>query len=150
MRSSPLIHKRKASAVKKTKTMEHLLHRCANYSSYNMDPLAGRSLTKPCPDLHTCDYIFIMTFTPFDFVYNKPLPFILLHGTDTNVLLQYCRSSGTFSSTCLGAEEWLPHIQAHHLSVLNELCSVLEYPGALTFLDALQLLAHEKDAIFDE
>ncbi len=47
-------------------------------------------------------------------------------------------------------EERLLHIQAHHLSVLNKLCSLLEYPGALTFLDAIQLLEHKKEVLFDE
>ncbi len=46
-------------------------------------------------------------------------------------------------------EERLPHIQAHLLSVLNKLCPLLKYLGALTFFDTLQLLAHEKDVLFD-
>ncbi len=50
MRSSPRINLRKASAVKKAKTMEHLLHRCTDVPTTppkTWTPLQGVHLQSP-------------------------------------------------------------------------------------------------------
>jgi len=129
-------------------TMEHLLYACENYSAKIWD-LAGRALTLAISG-HTGDYIPMIDLTPLEITYNKPHPSILLHvrdGTTRKVLilfLQEVKRDIIYRHAQLKQprrrEELHPRIQAHLLSVIRKIRSLLEYQGVLKYTDSLSLL----------
>jgi hypothetical protein len=108
-------------------TMEHLLYCCEHYSAKIWD-LAGKSLTLALSH-HSGEYIPVVVLTPLEIVFNKPHPSILLHIPD--VLLQEIKRDIVYRRAQLQEprhhEELHPRIQAHLLSVINKISSLLEY-----------------------
>jgi radical SAM superfamily enzyme len=88
--------------------------------------------------------------TPLEIVFNKPHPSILLHIPDANtrkvliLLLQEIKRDIVYRRAQLQEhrrrEELHPRIQAHLVSVINKISSLLEYQGTLQFADGLSFL----------
>jgi hypothetical protein len=129
-------------------TMEHLLYCCEHYSAKIWD-LTGRSLTLALSH-HSGEYIPAVILTPLEIVFNKPHPSILLHIKDAItrkvliLLLQEIKRDIIYRRAQLQEprrrEELHPRIQAHLISVINKITSLLEYQGTLQFRDGLSFL----------
>jgi hypothetical protein len=106
--------------------MEHILYGCENDLSIST---------------HTGDYIPNIVLTPLEIVFNKLHPSILLHIRDATtrkvliLLLQEIKCDIVFCHAQLQSprrrEELYPCKQAHLISVINKICSLLEYQGGL-------------------
>jgi hypothetical protein len=129
-------------------TMEHLLYCCEHYSAKIWD-LTGKSLTLALSH-HSGEYIPAVVLTPLEIVFNKPHPSILLHVKDATtrkvliLLLQEIKRDIIYRRAQLQEprrrEELHPRIQAHLVSVINKITSLLEYQGTLQFSDGLSFL----------
>ena len=99
----------------------------------------------------------MIDLTPLEITYNKPHPSILLHvkdGTTRKVLillLQEVKRDIVYRHAQLKQprrrEELRPRIQAHLLSVVGKIRSLLEYQGVLQYTDALSLLQRLSHAL---
>ncbi len=128
-------------------TMEHL-YCCEHYSAKVWD-LTGKSLTLALSH-HSGEYIPAVVLTPLEIVFNKPHPSILLHVPDATtrkvliLLFQEIKRDIIYRRAQLQEprrrEELHPRIQAHLVSVINKIASLLEYQGTLQFLDGLSFL----------
>ncbi len=114
--------------------------------------LAGKTLTLALSH-HSGEYIPAEVLTPLEIVFNKPHPSILLHifffsdATTRKVLillLQEIKRDIVYRRAHLQEprrhEELHPRIQAHLVSVINKISSLLEYQGTLQFVDGLSFL----------
>jgi hypothetical protein len=129
-------------------TMEHLLYCCEHYSAKIWD-LAGKSLTLALSH-YSGEYIPAVVLTPLEIIFNKPHPSILLHIPDATtrkvliLLLQEIKRDIVYRRAQLQEprrrEELHPRIQAHLISVINKISSLLEYQGTLQFADGLSFL----------
>jgi hypothetical protein len=129
-------------------TMEHLLYCCEHYSAKIWD-LAGKSLTLALSH-HSGEYIPAVVLTPLEIVFNKPHPSILLHVPDATtrkvliLFLQEIKRDIIYRHAQLQEprrrEELHLRIQAHLVSVVNKISSLLEYQGTLQFMDGLSFL----------
>jgi hypothetical protein len=129
-------------------TMEHLLYCCEHYSTKVWE-LLGRSLTLALSH-HSGEYIPAVVLTPLEIIFNKPHPSILLHISDTTtrkvliLLLQEIKRDIIYRRAQLQEprchEELQPRIQAHLVSVINKITSLLEYQGTVQFSDGLSFL----------
>jgi hypothetical protein len=129
-------------------TMEHLLYCCEHYSAKVWD-LTGKSLTLALSH-HSGEYIPAVVLTPLEIVFNKPHPSILLLVQDATtrkvliLLFQEIKRDIIYRRAQLQEpcqrEELHPRIQAHLVSVINKITSLLEYQGTLQFLDGLSFL----------
>jgi hypothetical protein len=136
-------------------TMEHLLYSCEHYSAEIWE-LAGKSMTLAISQ-HSGDYILNMVLTPLEIVFNKPHPSILLHVTESTTrkvlilfLQEIKRDIINRRAQPCRREELHPRIQAHLVSVINKISALLEYQGALQFLDGLSLLKCMSRVIIQE
>ncbi len=128
--------------------MEHLLYCCEHYSAKVWD-LTGKSLTLALSH-HSEESIPAVVLTPLEIVFNKPHPSILLHVPDATtrkvliLLFQKIKRDIIYRRAQLQEprrrEELHPRIQAHLVSVINKITSLLEYQGTLQFLDGLSFL----------
>jgi hypothetical protein len=131
-----------------TETMEHLLYCCEHYSAKIWD-LAGKLLTLALSH-HSGEYIPAVVLTPLEIVFNKPHPSILLHIPDATtrkvliLLLQEIKRDIIYRRAQLQEprrrEELHPRIQAHLISEINKISSLLEYQGTIQFTDGLSFL----------
>ncbi len=90
---------------------------------------------------------------PLEIVFNKPHPSILLHISDATtqkvliLLLQEIKRDIVYRQAQLQEpcrrEELHPRIQAHLVSVINKISSLLEYQGTLQLADGLSFLPEE-------
>jgi hypothetical protein len=129
-------------------TMEHLLYCCEHYSAKIWD-LAGKLLTLALSH-HSGEYIPAVVLTPLEIVFNKPHPSILLHISDATtrkvliIFLQEIKHDIIYRRAQLQEprrlEELHPRIQAHLISVINKISSLLEYQGTLQLADGLSFL----------
>ncbi len=129
-------------------TMEHLLYCCEHYSAKIWD-LAGKSLTLALSQ-YSGEYMPAVILTPLEIIFNKPHPSILLHVSDAItrkvliLLLQEIKRDIIYRRAQLQEprrrEELHPWIQAHLVSVINKISSLLEYQGTLQFADGLFFL----------
>ncbi len=118
-------------------TMEHLLYLCPNYSE-GLWAEFGRALTQTITQ-YANEYTARIELTPKEIIYNKPHPAILLRIPDK--LVRYCilalvqeikrniiyrRMQLTEPSR---QEVSRLRLQAHLLSVIQKLISLLEYQG---------------------
>jgi hypothetical protein len=118
-------------------TMEHLLYLCPNYAEKLWIEL-GLALTQSIAQFSQ-EYTARIDLTPKEIVYNKPHPAILLRITDK--LTQYCilvlvqevKRNIIFRRMQLSepVRQEVPKVrlQAHLLSVIRKLTSLLEYQG---------------------
>jgi hypothetical protein len=130
-------------------TMEHLLYRCDHYSA-KVWALLIRSTTLAISQ-HTGDYISNLVLTPLEIIFNKPHPSIFLHVKDATtrkvliLLLQETKRDIILRHAQLQEprrqEELHPRIQAHLVSVVNKIISLLEYQGVLQYSNSLSLLS---------
>jgi hypothetical protein len=128
--------------------MEHLLYCCEHYSAKVWE-LLGRSLTLALSH-HSGEYIPAVVLTPLEIIFNKPHPSILLHISDNTtrkvliLLLQEIKRDIIYRRAQLQEprrrEELQPRIQAHLVSVINKIISLLEYQGTVQFSDGLSFL----------
>jgi hypothetical protein len=138
----------KCFRCEEVETMEHLLYCCENYSAKIWD-LTGKSLTLALSH-YSGEYIPAVVLTPLEIVFNKPHPSILLHVKDATtrkvliLLLQELKRDIIYRRAQLQEprrrEELHPRIQAHLVSVINKITSLLEYQGTLQFSDGLSFL----------
>jgi hypothetical protein len=129
-------------------TMEHLLYGCKHYSAKVWD-LTGKSLTLALSH-HSGEYIPVVVLTPLEIIFNKPHPSILLHVPDATtrkvliLLFQEIKRDIIYRRAQLQEprrlEELHPRIQAHLVSVINKIASLLEYQGTVQFSDGLSFL----------
>jgi hypothetical protein len=129
-------------------TMEHLLYCCEHYSAKVWD-LTGKSLTLALSH-HSGEYIPAVVLTPLEIIFNKPHPSILLHVPDATtrkvliLLFQEIKRDIIYRRSQLQEprrrEELHPRIQAHLVSVINKITSLLEYQGTVQFSDGLSFL----------
>jgi hypothetical protein len=132
--------------------MEHLLYLCPNYS----EPLWAEASTTLTTTIahHTQEYTARIDLTPKEIIYKKPHPAILLTISDKHVrntiliFIQEVKWDIIFRRMQLKEpnRQEVPKIrlQAHLLSVIRKLISLLEYQGIvhnklpLTFLRSMQ------------
>jgi hypothetical protein len=129
---SPLCHR-----CEEVETMEHLLYLCPNYAEKLWIEL-GLALTQSIAQFSQ-EYTARIDLTPKEIVYNKPHPAILLRITDKPtqycilVLVQEVKRNIIFRRMQLSepVRQEVPKVrlQAHLLSVIRKLTSLLEYQG---------------------
>jgi hypothetical protein len=132
-------------------TMEHLLHLCPNYAE-KLWVEFGHTLTQTITQ-YSNEFTARIEFTPKEIIFNKPHPAIMLRVSDKLirnvilVLIQEIKRDVIFRRMQLNEPLWqeVPKIrmQAHLLSVIRKLTSLLEYQGIvqskapITFLKVL-------------
>jgi hypothetical protein len=116
--------------------MEHLLYCCEHYSAKVWD-LTGKSLTLALSH-HSGEYIPAVVLTPLEIVPDATTRKVLI------LLFQEIKRDIIYRRAQLQEprrrEELHPRIQAHLVSVINKITSLLEYQGTLQFLDGLSFL----------
>jgi hypothetical protein len=131
--------------------MEHLIYLCPNYAK-GLWAEFGRALTQTITQ-NTNEYTARIELTPKEIIYNKPHPAILLRILDKLVrfcilaLVQEIKRNIIFRRMQLTEpsrqEVSRLRLQAHLLSVIRKLISLLEYQGIvqnnapISFLKAL-------------
>jgi hypothetical protein len=118
-------------------TMEHLIYLCPNYAE-KLWAEFGLALTQSIAQF-TKEYTARIELTPKEIIYNKPHPAILLRISDK--LVQYCilvmvqeiKRNIIFRrmqlTEAIRLEVPKIKLQAHLLSVIRKLISLLEYQG---------------------
>jgi hypothetical protein len=122
---------------------------CNKHYSAKVWELLGRSLTLALSH-HSGEYIPAVVLTPLEIIFNEPHPSILLHISDNTtrkvliLLLQEIKRDIIYRRAQLQEprrrEELQPRIQAHLVSVINKIISLLEYQGTVQFSDGLSFL----------